>query len=326
MESFAWAPKVLPLISAHHRTGEPLPSAMLERLIAARRFNAGMQMLRQLEFALFDLRLHSEYAPGRDALVAGILQEVRAQVSVVPVPSSIASRTASPTSSAAVTRPATTATSGPKCSPPMPSPRSRRQACWIARPASVSCAACSKSAAPVRCSTLSWNFAAASRSWTRCCASAAWPPSGSHERTAGTMAHEAGRRACVSPPGTSTRCACGCRMCCAGCRTAMSTCSAAGDQAARRGFPVDALREAGFEPLYTGQAAYNGVALLVRERVPVSDVRQGACRSSITASAAYSWRRWATCASPTSTCPTARPWARTNTATSWTGWMPCTAI
>jgi oligopeptidase A len=86
MESFAWDPRVLPLISAHHETGEPLPPAMLERLIAARRFNAGMQMLRQLEFALFDLRLHAEYAPDRADLVAAILREVRAQVSVVPVP------------------------------------------------------------------------------------------------------------------------------------------------------------------------------------------------------------------------------------------------
>jgi oligopeptidase A len=86
MEGFAWSPEVLPLISAHHETGEPLPAAMLERMIAARRFNAGMQMLRQLEFALFDLRLHAEYEPARGDRVTEVLNEVRAQVSVVPVP------------------------------------------------------------------------------------------------------------------------------------------------------------------------------------------------------------------------------------------------
>jgi oligopeptidase A len=86
MEGFAWAPAVLPLISAHHETGEPLPASLLERMLAARRFNAGMQMLRQLEFALFDLRLHAEYAPGNGDLVASVLRDVRRQVSVVPVP------------------------------------------------------------------------------------------------------------------------------------------------------------------------------------------------------------------------------------------------
>jgi oligopeptidase A len=86
MESFAWSPAVLPLVSAHHETGEPLPSTLLERLIAARRFNAGMSMLRQLEFALFDIRMHAEYEPGRHDHAARILNEVRALVSVVPVP------------------------------------------------------------------------------------------------------------------------------------------------------------------------------------------------------------------------------------------------
>ena len=86
MEGFAWAPTVLPLISSHYQTGEPLPAGMLERMIAARRFNAGMQMLRQLEFALFDLRLHADYEPGRADQVATVLDDVRKQVSVVPVP------------------------------------------------------------------------------------------------------------------------------------------------------------------------------------------------------------------------------------------------
>ena len=60
MENFAWRPEVLPLISAHVETGEPLPQAELERLLGSRTFQAGMQTVRQLEFALFDLRIHSE--------------------------------------------------------------------------------------------------------------------------------------------------------------------------------------------------------------------------------------------------------------------------
>src|SRR6185436_10919362 len=63
MEGFAWAPAVLPLISAHLDTGEALPLATLERLQATRSFQAGMQTVRQLEFGLFDFRLHAEYSP-----------------------------------------------------------------------------------------------------------------------------------------------------------------------------------------------------------------------------------------------------------------------
>jgi oligopeptidase A len=96
MENFAWRAEVLPLISAHVDTGEPLPQAELERLLGTRTFQAGMQTVRQLEFALFDLRIHSElgelgeYA-NEDATRAGArimqtLEEVRAQVAVVKPP------------------------------------------------------------------------------------------------------------------------------------------------------------------------------------------------------------------------------------------------
>ncbi len=118
LENFAWRDEVLPLISAHVATGEPLPREMLARLQASRTFQAGMQTVRQLEFALFDFRLHAEYAPGRPPRIADTLAEVRA--TVVPWcdhPSSTASRTASSTCSRAATRPATTATSGPKRCP-----------------------------------------------------------------------------------------------------------------------------------------------------------------------------------------------------------------
>jgi oligopeptidase A len=86
MENFAWNPEVLQLISAHVASGAQLPRAISERLLGTRTFHAGLKTVRQLEFALFDLRLHSEYQPERGARVAEILQEVRAQVAVVAVP------------------------------------------------------------------------------------------------------------------------------------------------------------------------------------------------------------------------------------------------
>jgi oligopeptidase A len=86
MENYAWHPDVLPLISGHIDTGAPLPRPMIERLNGSRTFHAVLKAVRQLEFALFDLRLHSEYQPERGARVAEILREVRNQVAVVPVP------------------------------------------------------------------------------------------------------------------------------------------------------------------------------------------------------------------------------------------------
>jgi oligopeptidase A len=77
---------VLPLISSHVDTGEALPLAMLERLQATRSFQAGMQTVRQLEFGLFDFRLHAEYSPAQGPRIAETLAEVRAEVSVVPAP------------------------------------------------------------------------------------------------------------------------------------------------------------------------------------------------------------------------------------------------
>jgi len=86
MENFAWREEVLPLISAHVETGEPLPAATLARLQATRTFQAGMHTVRQIEFALFDFRLHAEYAPQSPPRIAETLEEVRREVSVVRPP------------------------------------------------------------------------------------------------------------------------------------------------------------------------------------------------------------------------------------------------
>ncbi|HKU12823.1 MAG TPA: M3 family metallopeptidase [Steroidobacteraceae bacterium] len=86
MENFAWRAEVLPLISGHVESGEPLPQIELQRLLATRTFQAGMQTVRQLEFALFDLRIHSENAPQASDAIMRTLADVRSQVAVVQPP------------------------------------------------------------------------------------------------------------------------------------------------------------------------------------------------------------------------------------------------
>jgi len=86
MENFAWCAEVLPLISAHVTTGEPLPIETLHKLQATRTFQAGMQTVRQLEFGLFDFRVHAEYSPERGPRLTETLAEVRGEVAVVRPP------------------------------------------------------------------------------------------------------------------------------------------------------------------------------------------------------------------------------------------------
>jgi len=86
LENFAWHPDVLQKISRHVHTAASLPADMQTQLIATRSFHAGLQMMRQLEFALFDFRMHAEFDPARGGRVAEILADVRREVAVVPVP------------------------------------------------------------------------------------------------------------------------------------------------------------------------------------------------------------------------------------------------
>jgi len=86
MENYAWLPEVLQRMSARGGDGPPLPADMQQRLIATRSFQAGMQIVRQVEFALFDMRLHAEYEPARGGRVYQILGEVRDEVAVVKPP------------------------------------------------------------------------------------------------------------------------------------------------------------------------------------------------------------------------------------------------
>ena len=84
MENFCWEWNVIAHMTAHVDTGEPLPRALFDKMLAARNFQSGMQTLRQIEFSLFDMLLHTHHAPHDDALA--LLQQVRDEVAVLPSP------------------------------------------------------------------------------------------------------------------------------------------------------------------------------------------------------------------------------------------------
>jgi oligopeptidase A len=87
MENFCWAREALDLIAGHWQTGEPLPDALFQKMLAARNFQSGMQIVRQLEFSLFDFHLHRDYDPALGGRVYPILDEVRRQTAVFIPPS-----------------------------------------------------------------------------------------------------------------------------------------------------------------------------------------------------------------------------------------------
>jgi oligopeptidase A len=86
LENWCWEPEAIPLISAHYQTAEPLPQALLDKILAAKNFQSGMQMVRQLEFSLFDFRLHAEYDPANPQDPQAVLDQVRREVAVVQAP------------------------------------------------------------------------------------------------------------------------------------------------------------------------------------------------------------------------------------------------
>lgn len=82
-EFWCWDKDALELISGHYETGEPMPDIFYNKLIAAKNFQPGMHMLRQLEFSIFDFRIHLEYDPKLGGRVQAILDDVRKNVAVV---------------------------------------------------------------------------------------------------------------------------------------------------------------------------------------------------------------------------------------------------
>jgi oligopeptidase A len=86
MENFGWNREALNLFARHWETGEPLPDELFQRMLAARYFHAGMFLVRQLEFALFDFLLHLEYDPAKGARTLEVLEQTRHEVAVLHPP------------------------------------------------------------------------------------------------------------------------------------------------------------------------------------------------------------------------------------------------
>jgi oligopeptidase A len=86
LENYAWDPQVLRTLAQHHETGAALPEEKITQLLRTRSFQAGIATLRQVEFSLFDFRLHAEYDPAKGARVRQILDEVRREVAVIRLP------------------------------------------------------------------------------------------------------------------------------------------------------------------------------------------------------------------------------------------------
>ena len=85
MENFCWEWDVLKHMTAHVDTGEPLPRALFDKMLAAKNFQSGMQTLRQVEFSLFDMLLHTSFNPAADDLMT-LLNQVRDDVAVIKAP------------------------------------------------------------------------------------------------------------------------------------------------------------------------------------------------------------------------------------------------
>lgn len=86
MENFCWEWEVLRNMTAHVETGAQLPRELFDKMIAAKNFQAGMQTIRQIEFSMFDMRLHGDFDPNGNQTALDIIEEVRDQVAVLRPP------------------------------------------------------------------------------------------------------------------------------------------------------------------------------------------------------------------------------------------------
>ena len=86
MENFCWEREALDLFARHYQTDEPLPDELYQRMLAGRNFQSALQMLRQIEFALFDIRLHQQTEIATAGEIQSILDQVRSEVAVVRTP------------------------------------------------------------------------------------------------------------------------------------------------------------------------------------------------------------------------------------------------
>ncbi len=86
MENWCWEKEALDLISGHYQTNEKLPDDLFQKMLNARNFQAGMMMVRQLEFSLFDFKMHQQYDPAKGGQIYKILNQIREQVAVMQPP------------------------------------------------------------------------------------------------------------------------------------------------------------------------------------------------------------------------------------------------
>ncbi|MEI5639673.1 MULTISPECIES: oligopeptidase A [unclassified Pseudoalteromonas] len=86
LENWCYEEEALNFISGHYETGEPLPKEMLDKLLAAKNFQSAMQMLRQLEFSLFDFHIHADFNPTQPCQIQATLDAVRERTAVVKAP------------------------------------------------------------------------------------------------------------------------------------------------------------------------------------------------------------------------------------------------
>jgi oligopeptidase A len=86
MENFCWEWEVLHGMTRHAQSNEKLPRALFDKMLAAKNFQSGLQTLRQVEFALFDMLMHSNFEAGGGKSILGLLDEVRAEVAVLIPP------------------------------------------------------------------------------------------------------------------------------------------------------------------------------------------------------------------------------------------------
>jgi oligopeptidase A len=85
-ENYCWEKESLDLIAAHYQTGAPLPEELYQKMLKAKHFQTGLQMLRQIEFSIFDFLIHFEYDSSKSQFIQNILNQVRSETSVIPVP------------------------------------------------------------------------------------------------------------------------------------------------------------------------------------------------------------------------------------------------
>lgn len=86
MENWCWQPSVLKSLSAHVDSGAALPDELITKMLAAKNFQSGMFLVRQVEFALFDMTLHAQYGSDNFSSVQNLLNDIRQQVSVITPP------------------------------------------------------------------------------------------------------------------------------------------------------------------------------------------------------------------------------------------------